>query len=278
MKRLWIIVLTGLLVTLLGASAVVAAPPEQQIVTTGVVTTGLLNVRSAPTVNGAVLYTLPIGSQVGVAGRNADTSWYQIVTTAGAGWVNATYLSVVDAQRVPITVSSLPNTATASGYVNTGALNVRTVPSAVNNVPITNFPRSTRVSISGRSVDGQWYYVTVGDTVGWMRGRYIVVDTGNVAELPVLTQEAPTSPPAGTVYATGTVNTGALNIRTVPSPFFNTPLFYVYRGTAMNIIGRNANSTWYQVSLPSQGNTIGWVRSRYVQVTGGNPALAPVTG
>ena len=70
-------------------------------------------------------------------------------------------------------------------------------------------------------------------------------------------------------------NTGALNIRTVPTWFNNTPIKYLLRNTSVNIIGRTGDSEWYRVSADG---VIGWVRGKYVAITSGNVANAPITG
>lgn len=60
----------------------------------------------------------------------------------------------------------------------------------------------------------------------------------------------------------GTVNTGALNIRTGPGINFDV-VTYVYRGTVLMLLARNDDSSW--VKITTSGGTQGWVNARYVQ-------------
>ena len=60
---------------------------------------------------------------------------------------------------------------------------------------------------------------------------------------------------------TGTVNTGALNIRTGPGISYPAVTF-VYRNTTLTLLARNADSTWVKVAAPS--NVQGWVNVKYI--------------
>ncbi len=63
-----------------------------------------LNVRNAPSaVSGQVLTRISRGDTFPVVGRNADTSWWQLNVNGVVGWVNARYVTAVNAQNVPVT-------------------------------------------------------------------------------------------------------------------------------------------------------------------------------
>lgn len=267
MRRLLIIALVLLLVPAGLAAA-------QTTTATGTVTAYWLNVRTAPTVDADIIARLPRGYTAGVTGRNADASWYQILIPGGSGWVSGAYLSVTNAHTVPVVGAP---TAQVTGYIDTGALNVRSVPSPYNNDPIATFYRGTTVDIIGRNADSSWYQVQVGygPVTGWVNGRYITITNGNINGVPVTSNTTPTPPPVQD-YASGYVNTGALNIRPVPRWWGNTPLTFIYRNTTVDIIGRNADASWYLVELPN--GTTGWARSRYITVTTGSANNAPVVG
>jgi len=266
--RLLIIVIITLFVA-------VGSSFAQTTVATGTVTAYRLNVRAEPSVSANRLGTLSGGYTAGVIGRNSDSTWYQIILEGGSGWVSAYYLAVSNAHTVPVTYGA-QQAVVAGGLVNTGALNIRTVPSPINNIPITYVLRNTPLTIFARNGDSTWIKVTTSSNVqGWVRSKYVSVTSGTIGSLPILSEGNPVPTPLPTGFAQGYVNTGALNIRTVPSPTNNIPITYILRNTNVNVIGRNADSSWYQVSVNS--NT-GWVRSRYITVTSGIVGNAPVTG
>lgn len=241
----------------------------------GTVTAWALNVRTTPTINAPRIATLSQGYTAGVIGKNNDSTWYQILISGGSGWVSGQYLSVTNAHTVPVTYTTTPPTnppTVAGGLVNTGALNIRSVPSPTNNVPLTYVLRNTPLTIFGRNSDNSWYKVVTSTNVqGWVRGKYVNVTSGNINNLPVITENTAQTAPT----AQGYVNTGALNIRSMPSPFNNVPLRYILRNTTVQMIGRTGDSEWYQVRVD---NTVGWMRGKYITVTNGNIANLPVTG
>jgi N-acetylmuramoyl-L-alanine amidase len=60
---------------------------------------------------------------------------------------------------------------------------------------------------------------------------------------------------------TGTVNTGALNIRSGPGISYGV-ITYVYRSTVVTLLARNADSTW--VKVLTSGGVQGWCNARYI--------------
>jgi N-acetylmuramoyl-L-alanine amidase len=62
----------------------------------------------------------------------------------------------------------------------------------------------------------------------------------------------------------GTVNTGALNIRTGPGVNYDVTTF-VYGNTALTLLARNADATW--VKIMTMTGLQGWVNSRYILTT-----------
>lgn len=60
---------------------------------------------------------------------------------------------------------------------------------------------------------------------------------------------------------TATVNTGALHLRSGPGVSY-TVVFSVYRGTALTLLARNANTSWLKVALDN--GVQGWVSRPYV--------------
>lgn len=272
--------LTLLAITIVAMCFAVGSGFAQSTTAVGTVTASALNVRTSPFANAQLITTVSKGYTAGVVGKNNTSTWYQIILPGGFGWVNGSYISVTNAHTVPVTFTETGTTppVVAGGYVNTGALNIRPFPSPTGNTPITHVLRNTTLTIWGRNADSSWYKVTTSSNVqGWVRGRYVTVTSGNIGSLPVITETTPTPtpvPPPNQTYAQGYVNTGALNVRSVPSATNNVPLRYILRNTTVNVVGRTGDSEWYQVS--AQG-IVGWVRGRYITVSSGNVGNAPVT-
>jgi uncharacterized protein YgiM (DUF1202 family) len=93
---------------------VTVAPPEPTIVPptpeTGAPTVtamGIVNVRSGPGVNYPRIGLLIDGQTANAIGRSADSAWWVIelpnyVAPDGRGWVSADYVTVSNAEDVPI--------------------------------------------------------------------------------------------------------------------------------------------------------------------------------
>jgi uncharacterized protein YraI len=73
---------------------------------------------------------------------------------------------------------------------------------------------------------------------------------------------------------TGTVNTGALNIRSGPGVSYGV-ITYVYRNTVLSMLARNADASWVKVATSS--GVQGWVNARYI-LTGYPLSGLPVEG
>lgn len=81
------------------------------------------------------------------------------------------------------------------------------------------------------------------------------------------------SPPPASSGATAVVTTGMLNVRNAPDPINGLILTRVRQGQTLTVLGRNADSSWWQIQT---GSTTGWVSGRYVAVS--NAHLVPVAG
>ncbi len=79
-----------------------------------VVASVAVNVRSGPGTNYPVVGGLPPGVPVAVTGRNADSSWWQISTGSGTGWVANSVVQVSAAGGVPVVEAPPPPPPTAT--------------------------------------------------------------------------------------------------------------------------------------------------------------------
>ena len=246
----------------------------------GTVTTGRLNVRSIPNpYTGAIIHTVSNGDVFPVIGRNADSSWWQIRLNGTSGWVNGRYLSVSTPGTVPQTDTTTPvppvqppPPAAATGTVTAYYLNVRTYPDPNIGQIIHVIGRDEQYPVVGRTSTMSWWQIRLPDgRTGWVSDRYLRVV--NFQNVPVVTPTGPTVPPPQPVGATGTVNTFFLNVRTWPNPVSGQIFEVVSLGQVLPVIGRIADSSWWQVRLPD-GRT-GWVWGFHLNVVNGH--TVPIT-
>ena len=82
------------------------SPSELPVVTAG---ESNVNIRSGPGTDYGIMGKLPAGQSLEIIGRNTDSSWWQVPTTNGLGWVAAhvTTASNVD-NSIPIAETSPP--------------------------------------------------------------------------------------------------------------------------------------------------------------------------
>ena len=179
---------------------------------------------------------------------------------------------------------------TATAFVTTGLLNVRSGPGVEYGV-VTTVSGGSTVTLLGRNEDSSWVYIETAAAVkGWVSSNpaYItpnvpinsldVVTDGTTTPAPTATATntptpttttttttpAPTSTSTPTPTATAvsgaaaTVVTGALNVRSGPSLAYG-PVAVINQGTVVSLIGRNADSSWAKIRLSN--GTEGWVNA-----------------
>lgn len=158
------------------------------------ITAWMLNVRATP-VDGAVLVKVPKGGVYDVLGVNAARTWWLIDVNGVAGWVSATWVTVENADAVPVTDGAnvvppavptatpyYPATAQCPGFL-ASRLTVngygRVLGTAPNNARIQPSTTSALVGqipvgavftvISGPICDGRtaWWQVNYAGIVGW---------------------------------------------------------------------------------------------------------------
>lgn len=162
----------------------------------------------------------------------------------------------------------------ATATVNTGSLNVRSGPGVSYGI-LTSIGRGTVVTLLGRNNAATWAQIlTPAGVNGWVNASYMILSV-NITTLPVTD---------GT-NITGTL-TGAnhLNVRNGPGVAYSilTTLDYT---NVVNVIGRNANTSWVQVT--TYYGIIGWANASYftysasinnLPVTDGSVVAPPPTG
>lgn len=242
------------------------------------VTAQFLNVRSLPSIAGAILDVISLNQLYPVIGRNLDSTWLQLNLNGTPGWVNANYVAAFNTVAVPVTDGQgsfiptpvPPPIVIASATVTAYRLNVRDAPNPFTGNVLTKISRNEVYPVIGRNLDASWVQINVNGLVGWVRSSWVALT--NASSIPVTSTTSNPSSPAP-IQTSATVRAFFLNVRS--QPYFGAPLLTVISlAQSYPVIGRNADSTWVQINV---GGTIGWVRSTWVFV---NPSLlsVPVTG
>jgi uncharacterized protein YraI len=128
------------------------------------------------------------------------------------------------------------------------------------------------------NASGQTYTANVTLTPGYHTFLVEYYEAGGLAFLdyslarlsaPPVYNPPPSAPVGGAAI---TVTTGMLNVRNAPDPVYGTILTKIRQGSTYPVVGRNANSSWWQINV---NNTIGWVSASYVSAV--NTQNVPVT-
>jgi uncharacterized protein YraI len=158
----------------------------------------------------------------------------------------------------------------AVASVATGSVNVRSGP-GLSFGAITTLPYGFGVQLVARNEEANWVYIRMTNGVtGWININYLYTNY-RIWDLPV-NELVPATPlvPTGTV-----VGVLAVNVRNAPDP--NAGVVTVINlGQQFELIGRNFNTTWAQIRLPS-GQT-GWLAAENVNGTVPVRALSPTDG
>jgi uncharacterized protein YgiM (DUF1202 family) len=112
--------------------------------------------------------------------------------------------------------------------------------------------------------------LSINGTRGWVFGSFVNVSSANCAS----SQPAPTNPnPSQTGYTVTTLTD--LNIRSQATT--GSALLGLLRtGQTVAVVGRNANSTWWQIQ---NGGITGWVSASFARIqSGADINRIPITG
>ncbi len=159
----------------------------------------------------------------------------------------------------PGTGGPFPGTATVTSY----RLNVRRGP-GTNFALITKLSTGNVVNLTGyRNGDATWVQVSLPNgTVGWVSALYIrtTIPISNLT--PITGTTPPTAPPP--TGATGTVITGALNVRTGPGIGFGA-FATISNGATVTLLGRSNDAGWVKIILPDGRQ--GWVNASFLSTS-----------
>jgi len=196
------------------------------------ITTGNVHFRTGPSTGYSIMKTLSKGQKVGIYAKSSG--WYKILVDGKVGFASADYIEVTDAAGG----QTAPNVTMGT---TVDWVNFRTTPTTSTKSNIMEELRAgVRVQIHEKS--GDWYYVTVDGTNGYLHVDYVHVDHG--AEPGVQQAKA-----RATVRLREEPNTDCDILDTL------------YRGTMMTVL--NTLDEWYQVEV--NGET-GYVFADYVSL------------
>jgi len=125
-----------------------------------------------------------------------------------------------------------------------------------------------RVNVNGQWIINEWHGATGQTTTGSFSvnsGQYgIVIEYYEATGLAYLEFSITrTNSPITVTGATATINAYILNVRNAPDPVNGTVIARVRRGETYQVVGRNSDSSWWQIAL---SGTTGWVSGRYLTV------------
>lgn len=153
--------------------------------------------------------------------------------------------------------TATPIAVNARAEVTAGRLNFRSGPS-INASILGKLSNGDIYPIIGRLEDSSWWQLNVNGTSGWVSGAFIrVLDASNV---PVEQGQAVAAPaPTGNTLVT----TANLSMRSGPA-VSNSRQTVIPNNTAVEIVGRNASNTWWQVTYDRY---TGWVSGQFVRLS-----------
>ncbi|MFQ3567740.1 MAG: PA14 domain-containing protein [Aggregatilineales bacterium] len=170
----------------------------------------------------------------------------------------------------PTPIPGQPTGATAQ--VTAFRLNVRDLPTVTGSQVITRVNRFETYPVLGRTADSAWYFIQVGEQRGWVSARFVNIING--ANIPVVDERG------GSIVATPTgprvtATPYTVVIRSGPGTEFNR-LGTLPAGQSAQVIGRNANNTWWQINF---NGIIGWSSAQFAIIQQGVDVNAiPITG
>lgn len=240
-----------------------------------IVRAAYLNVRTGPGDNYAILGAVGASDELPIVGRTADSTWFQVQTPFGTGWVSGSYvITRNEFGAAPITTESAQDAPLSGpvGIINTGALNIRSGP-GIQYSSLGVLAGGTETRIIGRTRDWSWWLLETPLGNGWANRIYVIV-RGSTSNVPYVAPgeavppsdgtEGGESPEPAVALPLAIVNTGALHVRSGPNSTFSS-LGSVYAGAKLSIIGQSPDRGWWLVHS-AYGD--GWISKAFSYTTG----------
>lgn len=127
----------------------------------------------------------------------------------------------------------------------------------------------TRLIPLGRNEDRSWWYVQVGDIVGWVKGEFLLL-RGDATDVPVVPSLGEIAQPRVFIHVVQPVY-GLPDADTLPMcSITNDQEYYV--------VGRDADTEWYQVQVVCDGTLVnGWIPAEFVSIRNPGDEFISVT-
>ncbi len=146
---------------------------------TGVVTGSVVNIRSGPGTQYEIAGTLYKDTSVNITGKSGE--WVKVSYGKVSGWVSQSLLS--------------RNSSETYLLVNQDMVNIRSLPSTVNNTPIAQVQKGDKLVLV--EVQGEWYKVkTAQGQVAYIRSDMVREADELDTKVPVLPPTSPSGTPA----------------------------------------------------------------------------------
>lgn len=224
------------------------------------------------------------GVRVWVNGQQVINNWTdhppqtvtgEITLAAGTYPVQVEYYERVGGAQIQVSwsvVNTTPTTpaqpatpTTGTGTVVSPLLNVRRGPGFEYDV-ITTLAQGATVSLAGyRSANSNWVMINFNGVQAWVSGKTPYLSSPiPVSSMAVWQGTVPTN--SGTTNGQTAVVAYAyyVNMRLAPQ-LGNNIVTAVPAGTTVQLLGRNATSTWAKIQLPNL--TTGWMSTSYLNTT-----------
>ena len=260
--------------------------------TARVTSSGLLNVRSAPSTGASKVGTLASGAKVTVLSE--ANGWACIRYGSGTAYVSAQYIAYESAPTTAPTAAptsaptAAPTGAPASGtatLVCGGAMNIRQLPTT-DSTSLGTAPDGALLTVHsvGNGVEGDWACITYAGKTGYIKTKYLSFGASpaptaapTAAATPAPTSAPTQTPDAGYVPGVtdkGTVTASELNMRSQANTSA-TVVHRLSRGDEVEIIGSTADGKWYYVQY---GAYEGYCSAQYILPFAGSNLLAADEG
>ena len=256
--------------------------------TARVTSSGLLNVRSAPSTGASKVGTLSRGARVTVLSE--ANGWACIRYGSGTAYVSAQYIAYDSAPTGAPTAAptaaptTAPTGAPSSGtatLVCGGAMNIRQLPTT-DSTSLGTAPDGALLTVHsvGNGLEGDWACITYAGKTGYIKTKYLSFGASpapTTAATPVPTAAPTPTPDAGYVPGVtdkGRVTASELNMRSQASTSA-TVVYRLSRGDEVEIIGSTADGKWYYVQYDAYE---GYCSAQYILPFAGSNLLAADEG
>lgn len=222
----------------------------------GVVTTDVLNVRSGPSTNNAIISKVKKGEKLDLITKQGN--WYKTKVKGKEGWVSADYIKSVSNGG---SGSTTTNPSVKKGKSTVDNLNMRSGGSTSYSV-IRKLNKGTEFEIVSES--GSWVKIKHEGRLGYVHKDYVLV---------INTAPSKPTPPSVSndkvLSVKEVVNTPDLNVRTGPSTSY-TKIGVVKKGAKLDVVGEEKG--WSKIKY---NNGTAFVSNDYLKVVSNTPVPTP---